>query len=288
MSDSATTCHILALRSTTSSGSSSTLGSLCHLDSTNNGSCIRRMVQQHAQFHAGEKDEINMEIHISGGYRDKGSISSETTAHILNVLSDLASQYKAKMSMTLSTCITTSLNDEEFLATKEQLSTTCRSQPIVRGMSLNVKTGAVQLLDTIDESLRGPDATLRRVRLWASSPSTSTNDDVYSSLMVVHSVKGPNDFRNGRIRIQPFEFAPFPDMELFMALPDDIMLQYSSTSPECEADDFCDLIRKSCAFMRDNESMGRSGVFLWDGSLLRNRTIVHSWDSQHNLWRKRR
>merc|ERR1712008_337122 len=79
VSDAATTCHIMALRSTSSPVSSTDttdcgsggirthqrnggvitnsssdtriLGSLCHLDSTKNESCIRAMVSQHYAFH---------------------------------------------------------------------------------------------------------------------------------------------------------------------------------------------------------------------------------------------
>jgi len=51
--------------------------------------------------------------------------------------------------------------------------------------------------------------------------------------------------------VSPFEFRPFADLDLLMALPDNRMLRYTSTSPECEADDFCDLVRESFVFLRD-------------------------------------
>ena len=53
------------------------------------------------------------------------------------------------------------------------------------------------------------------------------------------------------VMIPHFEFCPFSNIQLFLSLPDDVMLQYSPTSDECEPDDFCELVRESFVFVRD-------------------------------------
>jgi len=256
VSDSATTCHILALRSSsTNEGKEIILGSLCHLDSPNNESCIRSMIVKHLKYHStgdNNTESCFLEIHISGGYIDKGNQSAAITSHLLRLLSKLATDYAPIMTMRLLTCITTNLNDEAFL-----LGDGIKSRPVFGGMSLNVQTGQVLLLKKVDESLRGPAATLRRVRIWSSSPHVNT-------LLTIHHAE-----KEGVI-IPPFRFSPIRDLDLLLLLPDDVLLKYSSTSPECEGDDFCDLTRKSFRFLKDKTA---EDIFGKDVS----KSIVHRW-----------
>ncbi len=239
-SDNATTCHVLALRSCVNSESSSkALGSLCHLDSTGNGSCILKMINEHMIFHQCRTDgssskgkEVLLDVHIVGGYNDKDKTSEEITNHVFDVLSKAARELKSTLKMTLKTCVVTSLNDVR------RYNDPSTSGPMARGMTLDVSTGQVKLLTFVNKNHKEPASTLRQVRLWA--PPSQNNH-----LMVVHK------WNKEQIFIEPFQFGPFPDMDLFLQLPDDTLLEYSSTSPECEADDFCDEMRKTVRYMRD-------------------------------------
>ncbi len=149
VSDNATTCHVIALRSyptatvTTTNDCSQpswkkprTLGSLCHLDSTSYTSCLESMIQTHLQYHetcndaivvANDSDKlpknvytrrqqqqqqhITMEIHMIGGYNDSNNTSAELSSHVLEFSDKLSTQYSSVMDCTLKTCIISSLND---------------------------------------------------------------------------------------------------------------------------------------------------------------------------------
>lgn len=248
ISDSATTCHIIALRSHSGCNKKRILGSLCHLDSIQNGTCVRKMIEEHLSFHKSlgkclKRNQVHMEVHIIGGYLDPDGTSEETTSHILNILAKVAKTFRSKLIMTLKTCVVTGLND---CATYE---VNISNAPIIRGLALDISSGRVHLFNKAHETCAGPAATLRRVRLWA--PASQNN-----FLLEIHT------WEKEEICVEPFEYEPFPDIELFLQLPDDTLLQYSSTSPECEADDFCNIMRKTCTFVKDvpvNDVFGEDG-----------------------------
>jgi hypothetical protein len=283
-SDSATTCHLLALRSTSlrdtphlKNSSSSTqlaLGSLSHLDSIGQEDCIRKMITTHVQFHSQNNNYSNdnkpiMEIHLAGGFNDERGHSAETTDYLLNLLSDLAFEYKDRIRMKLSTCIVSTLNDTKHMGmmTTTTMSQEEQSRHVVGGMSLDVNTGKLTLLHSIDDELRGPDSTLRHVRLWSSSPQVKN----------VSTVHRPT-FEG--VTIEPFYYEPFPDMETFENLPDELILEYTSTSPHCEPYDFCNVTRKVCRFIREENVVD---VFGEEGM---EQDIVHLWEG-NNCWEKR-
>jgi hypothetical protein len=231
-SDAATTCHILALRSI---HNQKILGSLCHLDSTKNEACIRKMVQEHIDYHDNISNDarVIMEVHIVGGYNDTKGNSSEITESVFCLLRDLASELKSTMEVQIKTCIVSGLNDS-MTYSKSLL----QPSPMVRGMAMDVASGHITLLQYVHSTLLGPEPTLRRVRLWSTSPNAG-------DLLTVHSPRGE------QISIAEFTFHAFEDIDVFLSLPDDVLLEYSSTSPECEGENFCDELRAACRFVRD-------------------------------------
>jgi len=135
-----------------------------------------------------------------------------------------------------------------------------KSKPIIRGVAFYLRSNKLVLLNhNITPSLHGPERILRAVRLWSSSPNgssgssdsnnsattgrTNSNDPCNHELSLVHS------FEKDRITIKRFDIEPFDGMVEFMNLPDNLILQYGSTSPECEDDGFCDMMRKKCQFV---------------------------------------
>jgi hypothetical protein len=238
---------------------------MTHIDSDHYDDCIKRMFQEHVTYHhhhrqqqqqqqqqqySSSSDEpLEMDIHLVGGYRDKDKTSVKLTKYILQMIANISSKFSSRISMNLDTCVVSSLNDDSILLSDTNTTTTTSSsssmtniskrRPIARGMALDVISGSIELLETIDPSHIGPGYTLRKVRLFSSSSQSNY-------LLLVH-----NPLQD-ELRISPFEWRQQDrQMSLLLELPDHLLLKYTSTSPECEDEDFCDDMRKSLIFMRD-------------------------------------
>jgi Protein N-terminal asparagine amidohydrolase len=267
VSDKATTCHILAFRSTCSFDNnkdsdekrSLPLTSLTHIDGASYDECVRRMIQDHVTHHScsghrtGSTDSnVTIEIHIMGGFNDQDSTSSSITDWLVGLLADIAWEYKhpvasslassMSVNMVLKTCAVTSMNDTGY------------SCPIGRGMSIDVRTGQVSLAQCHGSAM-GPVPVLRSVRLWSKTKGCKPR------LNVIHSVTD-NLAPAGQIVVQPFHFAPFSEMKALLALPDDVLLQYTSTSPDVEEEGFCHSVRASMKFLLQHQCHKIFGQFL--------------------------
>ena len=167
MSDKATTCHILALRSISSNAVP--LASLTHIDGTSYEACIRAMVQRHLNHHqmddsliAEEKkdgeesddDLMELDLHIMGGFQDHDGTSRKISNWLFRLLADIVMEEKHRMMTTLRTCAISSMNDNG------------RGAPIGRGLGINLSNGDV-FLASCDEAVAGPDCILRSLRLWS-------------------------------------------------------------------------------------------------------------------------
>lgn len=271
MSDKATTCHILALRSTTTtttttgaySADSEPLVSLCHIDSTHYEECIRSMFARHAAHNNTMKQDtttttIRMDVHLVGGFNDSKGASREISNWLVFLLADLAAQHKkdSNMQVTLQTCAISSMNESGH------------ESPIGRGLAVHLQSGQT-FLASCDEQVAGPGACLRAVRLWCPS---STGMKTLSCIHDEHS-------KNGTIEITPFDFKPFPEIDRLLALPDHVMIQYCSTSPNCEEDDFCTSLRRTLNFLR---TITPQQVFGKDGTQARvYQRIIIQKNKQH-------
>ena len=227
VSDKATTCHIVAVRSTSSGDAGSEpLVSLCHVDKPQYEDCLRDMVETHKEHH-GELslDAINMDLHIVGGYSDPDGSSLAITEHLIKLFGQISIEEKNDINMNLKTCVVSSLNDDGFCA------------PIGRGVALDTASGDV-FLAAVDKSVAGPARALRAARLWSNAPRTK--------LAIAHT-----QFCDDLI-VGPFEFSPFKTLSTLLRLPDGILLQYTSTSPDVEDDEFCSRVRSTLRFIRDN------------------------------------
>lgn len=245
VSDKATTCHILALRSSRSSSCTEAqlpLASLTHIDGTSYEKCIRKMFEEHILHHSKsttpqQQQHVTIDIHVMGGFNDQDSTSSTITDWLLGLLAQIAEEYndstgrrRIKCDMVLKTCAVSCLNDTGY------------SCPIGRGLGMDVHTGQV-FLASCHHNITGPAPLLRSVRLW------SKGQGPVSALSVVHSVTDPSAYTSGHMVVQPFRFAPFADIPSLLALPDDVLLQYTSTSPDVEEDGFCQSVRASLRFL---------------------------------------
>lgn len=258
VSDKATTCHILAVRSTSPGGCAPPLASLTHVDGTQYETCIRDMIAEHKLHHATsivcgyceeKKDDyfgvIEMDVHLMGGFEDENGASRATSNFLIHLLARIASEERTLLRMTLQTCAITSMNDNGY------------SCPIGRGMGINLHTGEC-FLATVDSSAAGPLQDVRSVRLWMSP----------KKLSVIHTPRSDN------FVISPFYFAPFPEVDSLLQLNDDMLLNCTSTSPDVEESDFCDNVRTSLEFLKNYES---HDIFPSNQPILLRRDDSNSW-----------
>jgi hypothetical protein len=264
VSDRATTCHVLAIRSESHRGGGgrkpSSLTSLAHIDASFYDDCVQSMVEAHISHHNGDdnknsttttattttrnndnedEDEkrsenggssqqelIDIQIHICGGFKDDRNSSHQITEWLLHLLAWLADEYKDTITMTLATCVLSSMNDTGY------------SAPVGRGMGIYLRTGEA-FLAKVDGEICGPAQLVRNARIWTPGDGT---------LNVVHTAAS-NDFV-----IKPFQFHGCSHHEELLQLPDHKMILKTSTSPDVEESDFCLSVRNTLRFMREVKS----------------------------------
>lgn len=243
-SDNATTCHILALRSTVMGNAP--LVSLAHIDWTGYGDSIRGMIQEHKAHHcfcSSDEEEkkgdgiydcelIDMDVHIVGGFEDAKKSSRNISEFLINLLVQLAEEENNVIRMTLRTCAISSMND------------TGGDGPVGRGMGIDLHTGEA-FLAKVDKCVAGPCHELRSARLWAGA---------CKRLAVIHTSLSNYYY------INPFSFRPSQKFKKLLRLPDHLMIQQTSTSPTVEADDFCDSVRRTLHFMLKTKCCDVFGV----------------------------
>uniref|UniRef100_A0A7S1GRA7 Protein N-terminal asparagine amidohydrolase n=1 Tax=Cyclophora tenuis TaxID=216820 RepID=A0A7S1GRA7_CYCTE len=241
VSDQATTCHIIALRSC----SYLPLVSLAHVDGACYEDCIRRMVRYHLDFAAVEhRDEkktehsspgkLVVEVHVVGGFEDADGTSRNISTFLISLLDRIAYEESDSIRLVLKTCAISSMNDNGH------------GCPIGRGLGINCISGDV-FLAKVAHQMRGPAVELRSARIWSNSG--------VKQLSLVHE-----PFYNS-ISIDPFHFEPPSCAGTLLSLSDKMLLKLTSTSPEVEEDDFCDGIRSTLRFMsgvRTSDIFGRN------------------------------
>eukprot|EP00586_Coscinodiscus_wailesii_P011234 CAMPEP_0172500018 /NCGR_PEP_ID=MMETSP1066-20121228/133525_1 /TAXON_ID=671091 /ORGANISM="Coscinodiscus wailesii, Strain CCMP2513" /LENGTH=404 /DNA_ID=CAMNT_0013274057 /DNA_START=22 /DNA_END=1236 /DNA_ORIENTATION=- len=266
-SDNATTCHILAMRSTLSDrrDDGQTLASLAHIDRPGYEDCVRDMIKRHKSFHRDAitlcSDEIiDMDVHIMGGFNDADGSSREISSFLMDLLVRLSEEECCSVRMTLRTCAISCMNDDG------------QCSPIGRGLAVNVATGEC-FLATVDNSAVGPAAVLRNARLWSRSSSSKKR-----RLSLMHDVRDSNDGES-RIVVEPFMFHDIRGSDILLRLPDCVLLQHTSTSPEVEKDDFCDVVRKTLRFMKYVDCKNVFGQYY-------DEAVVFQRQPSGNMWGK--
>ncbi|GKY98999.1 hypothetical protein MPSEU_000855600 [Mayamaea pseudoterrestris] len=220
LTDKATTCHMLALRSESMSGALP-LTSLTHIDGTQYSNCLCEMFQKHSKHHGDGK--FRLSVHIVGGFNDEKETSRKLSSWLLQLIANIAQEHSESMNMVLQTCSISSLNDDGH------------GSPLGRGLAISTKTGNVWLAQCTDH-VAGPLRSLRTARLLESQ----------TTLICVHS-----ETSNGLV-IPAFTYSvPQADINFLLSLPDQVLLQYTSTSPHCEDEDFCAGMRATLEWVRD-------------------------------------
>jgi Protein N-terminal asparagine amidohydrolase len=226
VSDRATTCHVLALRSTSTS-SVPPLCTMAHIDGTDYSSCMRSVMEAHQMHHHQDpstKSLVELDIHMVGGFNDAHGSSRDITSWLLRELATLADEYADSIRCTLRTVCVSSLNHNGS-----------SDSPFVRGLAMQCCTGRVfsAQCDAV-----GPAAALRASRLW--SPAHSAHQ---RRLYVIHTAQSDH------IVLEPFSYQVNSAVMSLLEWSDEELLQSCSTSPHCEDDDFCQALRRTLRFM---------------------------------------
>ena len=263
VSDQATTCHILAVRSVRvkDAARSAPLCSLTHLDGTRYETCVRDLFARHYYYHhhhhqyctinnnnnnnnggSDEDDEetigIRMQVHILGGFNDRKGASRSLSNWLMRLLVALAEEYRDTIHVTLVTCAMTCLNDDAG-----------NDQPIGRGLALHLRTGQVHLA-RCDRSVAGPCLTLRLARLYAPPPLPPPQTTKTSTTTTVRPLYCIHTEQSNQLCLPGYRYMPHKDTDLLLSLPDELLLTCCSTSPQCEEDDFCDQVRATLTLIK--------------------------------------
>jgi Protein N-terminal asparagine amidohydrolase len=235
ISDKATTCHILALYSTSSSSRDQNrprLGSVAHIDGPTYDDCVRDMIQCHRDYHKEfhcDPWSLALDVHVMGGFRDEQGSSRDLTDWLLRTIAHVADDLGNEMTVTLRTAAVTSMNHS-------------RCAPVGRGLALNLRDGTTFLAGCVGAT--GPDPVIRSLRFWSPDPHVK-------KLQVIHVPPRSTQDVDSEIRILPFRYsASLRTVDWLLSLPDDQLLRCTSTSPECEEADFCSSLRASLHYLR--------------------------------------
>jgi len=186
---------------------------------------------------------IKMELHMLGGFLDKDGTSQELSTSLVTTFSYLAKKYRDKVRISLSTAAISCMNSSSSAA---DTTTTmpAAAAPKGRGLGIDIRTGKVfSVKTTLPAHLEGPALEVRLARAWARACSTIKGEK--AALSVIHDTKS----EHGHLRIEPFLYEPLETLNALLQVPDDVLLHYTSTSPECESAQFCGQLRRTLSFL---------------------------------------
>lgn len=265
LSTQATTCHLVALRSKAINTTNCTpLTSLAHVDTVRSVD-IREMVQTHLDFHhpppflsSDNKDNdddefgffdhhdndplveetktnhflptyappkqsqsspnlVELELHMVGGYDDP--VSRDLTDQLLHEFDTVGRQLSHKLRISLSTAAVSALNTTDH-------------GPRHRGLGIETHSGSIFGVNR-DEDDPVPACTVRHARVWYSD-----------KLATIHHPK-----TSQQLIIPPFNYERQEQLNVLLDVPDHVLLQHASTSPDLESAAFCHTFRRTLSFV---------------------------------------
>lgn len=282
VSDRATTCHILILRSTSvispsnddnndnnnvddnninnnnsHPGNKVTLCSVTHIDSDIYNNCVRNMFNHHQEYHRKNVSSpevtnmIHMDIHILGGFIEINHSSHDISNWLLHLLADIASEMSTNMLITLQTIAISSMNSKVCDKINNTNNNTNNKsmlvplyEPIGRGLAIDCHTGNVFLAKCTHDAM-GPEIYLRHSRLYGINVNTLLVISCNDDKYSLHEKQQQQQ----KIMIQPFIYYPYPRLHYYIQSSDEELLQSNSTSPHCEENDFCSFLRETAQFI---------------------------------------
>lgn len=209
--DDATTCHIVVLRH-----SASHVTGLAHFDGCGLEDATQRLIDTVLK-ETGGKQWGRLELTLVGGFKDNRNMSEELSVKILDAFN------KTPAEVHLTTACITDLNTRTEKGVPF---------PIIYGLAVIVATGEMFPAKFQD---RGPDQPLRSARHFTGSEEVL---NIY-------------DNRRKQLVIGPFEYTSMDEIDLLCRLPDPIIREHLSTSPEQEPKHFEASVRAALVQIRD-------------------------------------
>jgi len=212
-SSEATSCHIVFLRSSTTSKA------VCaHVDSE--GSTNESFKILIDSFSPQELSQ-GIEVSIFGGFCDEHDRSVDVAIALLEHLH--ASPHKFHL---LQACILT-LNNHETGKAHIML-------PIITSVAMHVKDGSILPVKFSDDS-KGPEQALRNGRFTCDEGLT----EVF-------------DIQNNCLTLKPFRYSPIAQSRSLLKANDQDLLDLLSTTPHAESENFTKTLRDTLQFWIDN------------------------------------
>lgn len=283
----ATTCHVVALRST-HANSTAALASMAHVDQADvYEDCLERMVQEHLQHHldkalADESDDAFGFYDLEDDeddecYCDAHDQQEEAPQHCQRHNSFLPlpdfqrrpprkSRSLPSMPVEMELHIAGGYLDEE--GTSQGLSTSLvhsfskLADKYQGQLRISLSTAAISSMNTTAEGPRSRGLAL----------NTHTGEVTPVTTALPSALDGPAlELRNARhfseeqqsqpqlavihtpqsegITIDPFPYQPQPQLNALLKVSDPVLLQVTSTSPQYESDRFCSDLRRTLSFV---------------------------------------
>ena len=213
-SQDATTCHIMIMRSEYAV-------SVGHFDGSDTQNGVKGMVEeikrQSNRRTSGATDEntIAIVVHLFGGFLDDRNISTKLLTELLTTLQQLS------QTVNIRTACVDHINNE---------SVNRRNQPIIYGVAIDLRNGDIFPATFSD---KGPGEILKHAKMFGDCKKMF---DIYNS-------------DNRSIIIGPYPYKTPYFAPAVLSLKDDQILEYFSTSPHCEPDDFVQATRKVFEFL---------------------------------------
>lgn len=209
--DDATTCHIVILRHTASH-----VTGLAHFDGTGLQQAVQSLTDTVLK-ETGGKQWGRLELSLVGGFTDERKISEDLSVKIFDAFNRSPADYHLA-----TVCVT-----EQNTRIEKNV-----PFPIIYGLAVIVQTGEMFPAKFQD---RGPDQPLRSARHFTGSEEVI---NIY-------------DNRKKQLVIGPFDYSTMDEIDLLCRLPDPIIREHLSTSPEQEPKHFEASVRAALVQIRD-------------------------------------
>ncbi|KAM9305550.1 protein N-terminal asparagine amidohydrolase [Gastrophryne carolinensis] len=188
---------------------------LAHCDGSDTGTEVATIIE--AVKSLSVTAEGRLDLHIVGGFNDQRQLSKRLSRQLLKAFDSQPQEVH------LVTLCVTDLNDKKVDGIH---------LPIIYGIAVKVQTGEIFKAKFQD---RQPDEDLRSAYILAGGQMVN----IY-------------DAKAEQLNIGPYSWTPFPNVEFWLMLQDEQILENLSTSPEAEPPHFVQHMRSALQFLKDN------------------------------------
>ncbi|XP_053392624.1 protein N-terminal asparagine amidohydrolase-like isoform X3 [Mercenaria mercenaria] len=209
--DDATTCHIAILRHT-----ASLVTGMAHFDGSGLQLAVQNLIDTVLR-ETGGKQWGRLELTLVGGFKDSRGMSEELSFKLFDAFN------RSPTDVHLVTACITDLNTRIEKGIP---------YPVIYGLAVIVQTGEIFPAKFQD---RGPEQPLRSARHFTGSEEVI---NIY-------------DNRKKQLVIGPFDYSTMDEIDLLCRLPDPIIREHLSTSPEQEPKHFEASVRAALVQIRD-------------------------------------